>query len=105
MKALRIYTLKNQAMAELYFHKHWQRHLISLPKYQIQVDNVQLEQVQDDETPCRVFALVHTDAGVDMVPLNAVYMQSTDFKEDMAGFPMDSILNVEEVALKDDAVL
>jgi len=93
-------------MADLYFHKHWQRHLISLPKYQIQVDSVQLERVNGTDAPCRVFALVHTDTDeVDMASLNAAYMQSADFKADMDGFPMDSILNVEEVALKADTVL
>lgn len=100
MKALRIYTLKNQAMADLYFNVHWKRHLISLPKYHIQVDNVQLEQVKEPGNPCRVFALVHTEDAVDMETLNAKYMQSDDFKADMAGFDMTAILTVEEVELK-----
>lgn len=100
MKALRIYTLKNQAMADFYFNKHWQRHLISLPKYHIQVDNVQLEQVKEADQPCRVFALVHYEGDDDMATLNAAYMQSDDFKADMAGFDMTAILGVEEVDLK-----
>lgn len=100
MKALRIYTLKNQAMADFYFNKHWQRHLISLPKYHIQVDNVQLEQVKEADQPCRVFALVHTEDGDDMATLNAKYMQSDEFKADMAGYDMTAILNVEEVEMK-----
>lgn len=99
MKALRIYTLKNQAMADLYFNVHWQRHLISLPKYHIQVDSVQLERVKKADAPCRVFALVHTEDTDDMETLNAEYMQSDDFKADMAGFDMPAILNVEEVQL------
>lgn len=100
MKALRIYTLKNQAMADLYFNVHWQRHLISLPKYHIQVDSVHLEQVHEVNQPCRVFALVHTKDADDMETLNAQYMQSDDFKADMAGYDMTAILNVEEVKLK-----
>lgn len=100
MNALRIYTLKNQAMADLYFNVHWQRHLISLPKYHIQVDNVQLEQVNNADKPCRVFAWVHTENDDDMEILNAKYMQSDDFKADMVGFEMTAILNVEEVELK-----
>lgn len=100
MRALRIYTLKNQAMADLYFNVHWQRHLISLPKYHIQVDNVQLERVKQEDESCRVFALVHTEDGDDMETLNAKYMQSDDFKADMAGYDMTAILNVEEVKLK-----
>jgi len=100
VKALRIYTLKNQAMADLYFKVHWQRHLISLPKYHIQVDSVQLEQVKNGDEPCRVFALVHTKDTDDMAALNAEYMQSDDFKADMAGYDMTAILNVEEVKLR-----
>lgn len=100
MKALRIYTLKNQAMADLYFNVHWQRHLISLPKYHIQVEDVQLEQVKEADKPCRVFALVYTENGDDMETLNAKYMQSDDFKDDMEDYDMTAILNVEEVKLK-----
>ncbi|WP_125709612.1 hypothetical protein [Lacticaseibacillus porcinae] len=99
MQALRIYTIRNQAMADLYYHVHWQRHLISLPKYRIQVDQVQLEQVKTADAPCRVFALVHTD---DMATLNDQYMYSDDFKADMAGYDMTAILNVEEVELKSE---
>ena len=100
MQALRIYTLRNQAMADLYFNVHWQRHLVSLPKYQIHVDQVQLEHVKTADAPCRVFALVHTDDADDMATLNAQYMHSDEFKADMAGYDMAAILNVEEVELK-----
>lgn len=100
MKQLRIYTIKDQAQATLYYEKHWQRHLISLPKYHIAVDGVTLEQPEDADANCRVFALVHVEDGWSLEKQNDLYMESDDFKADMAGFPMSAIVSVEQIACR-----
>lgn len=100
MKQLRIYTIKDQEHATLYYEKHWQRHLVSLPKYHILVDDVVLEQSQDADANCRVFAIVHVEDGWSLDKQNALYMKSADFKADMAGFPMSAIVSVEQIACR-----
>lgn len=100
MRQLRIYTLADAESAKTYFDIHWKRHLESLPKHHIQVANVHLE-VQDDKSePTRIFATVFADDQYDLNQLNDDYMKSPEFHEDMDGFDMSKILNVETIDLK-----
>ncbi len=52
MKQVRIYTLKDSQSAEIYFHKHWPRHRISLSAFDIYVNDVYLGE------NCQVIATV-----------------------------------------------
>lgn len=95
MKQLRIYTLKDNASAKDYLENHWDKHLVSLPKFGITVEKVFMED-KDTDGPCHVYAIV---SGEDLHQKNKDYMQSQAFKDDMIGFPMEAIQNVENVDL------
>lgn len=92
---LRIYTINNNKNADIYLDKHWNRHLVSLPKHGITVHNVYKKVGTDGE--CRIFALVSSDG--DLSVQNKEYMDSKDFVEDMAGFDMSAIKSVQEINL------
>ncbi|KRM67630.1 hypothetical protein [Apilactobacillus ozensis] len=96
MKQLRIYTLKDQAAAHEYLENHWTKHLVSLPKFGIHVEKVFGE--NNPSGNCRVFALVSSSQD-NLHELNAKYMQSDAFKDDMQGFDMTKIVSVEDVDL------
>ncbi|MFM2484558.1 hypothetical protein [Celerinatantimonas yamalensis] len=94
MKQLRIYTLKNKSAALEYFQHYWMKHLASLPKFGIAVNDVYLGA---DENANKVMAIVSYPSGSDPKTLDKEYMQCTDFKNDMAGFDLSNIVNVEEI--------
>lgn len=93
MKQLRIYTLKNKTAALEYFKKHWMKHLSSLPKYGIAINDVYLGAGDNAD---KVIAIVSYPSESDAKELDRNYMQSTDFKEDMAGFELSNIIQVDE---------
>ncbi|GLB46276.1 hypothetical protein WR164_02550 [Philodulcilactobacillus myokoensis] len=95
MYQLRIYTIKNKKYAEEYMQKHWKKHLISLPKFNIHVHNVFIENNKEENT--RIFALVSSNDNLH--ELNQKYMHSKEFLDDMKGFNMDAILNVQDIDL------
>lgn len=92
MKQLRIYTLKSQIAALDYFTNHWMKHLSSLPKFGIAVNDVYLG---GEEHENKVFAIVSYAAENDAKVLDMKYMQSDEFKQDMAGFDLSNIVGVE----------
>ncbi|TPR12304.1 hypothetical protein [Apilactobacillus timberlakei] len=96
MKQLRIYTLKDKKSAKEYLSNHWTKHMKSLPKFGINVDNVFMEKNSLDY--CRVFAIVSTEKD-NLIEMNKKYMNSNDFIDDMSGFNMDNIIKVEDINL------
>jgi len=93
MKQLRIYTLKNKAVALDYFQHYWIKHLSSLPKFGIAVNDVYLG---TDDNADKVMAIVNYPAESDPKKLDREYMHSDDFKADMAGFELSNIISVKE---------
>ncbi|GEO57113.1 hypothetical protein [Companilactobacillus bobalius] len=105
MFQLRIYTLKDNEIASLYMNKYWQKHIVSLPKFGIKVEGVFKEKKNSLNDTCRVFALVSFQKNVNAKEKNEEYMNSPEFKEDMKGFSMRNILNVESLDIqKDDSL-
>lgn len=95
MKQVRIYTLRDALSAETYFHTHWPRHMASLPSFDIYVNHVYLGKNH------QVIAVVTYKEGVDIQAINQKYMVSAEFRADMHGFDMSSILNVEEINIQE----
>ncbi|CRH33533.1 Uncharacterized protein BN1183_AV_00310 [Pantoea ananatis] len=95
MKQVRIYTLKDSQSAEIYFHKHWPRHRVSLSAFDIYVNDVYLGE------NCQVIATVTYQEGADIQAINQKYMSSEAFMSDMKGFDMSSILRVDEITIKE----
>lgn len=93
MYQIRIYTLATPAAADEYFTIHWKRHISSLEKFNIHTESVFKETGTDGQT--RVFAVCRFDEGTDMNAVNEAYMKSPEFREDMQGFQMSNIINVE----------
>lgn len=95
MKQVRIYTLKDRQSAEIYFHRHWPRHMVSLPAFGIYVNHVYLGK------ECQVIATVTYQEGAEIEALNQKYMTSKEFMSDMDGFDMSSILRMDEISIKE----
>lgn len=95
MKQVRIYTLKDRQSAEIYFHRHWPRHMVSLPAFGIYVNHVYLGK------ECQVIATVTYQERAEIEALNQKYMTSKEFMSDMDGFDMSSILRVDEISIKE----
>lgn len=93
MKQLRIYTLKNENIATEYFRNHWINHLQSLPKFNIAVNSVYQGKESDSN---KVFAIVTYMGDIPPNELTKQFMESSDFINDMKGFDMKNIINVDE---------
>ena len=91
---LRTYYLADLNSAETYYKIHWKRHLISLPKFGINVEKV----FYSKEEP-KVIALVYYDEGIDAKEANEKYMKSQELRDDMEGFDMKKIIKVDELFL------
>ena len=91
---LRTYFLADLNSAETYYKIHWKRHLISLPKFGINVEKV----FYSKEEP-KVIALVYYDEGIDAKEANEKYMKSQELRDDMEGFDMKKIIKVDELFL------
>ena len=98
MKQIRIYTLKNRKAAEIYFYTHWPRHLISLPKFGVYVNDVYLG---ENEQAHQVIAVGTYQEGSDLHNVNQLYLASEEFRADMEGFNMSDIIRVEEISIKE----
>ena len=91
---LRTYYLADLKSAETYYKIHWKRHLISLPKFGINVEKV----FYSKEEP-KVIALVYYDEGINAKEANEKYMKSQELRDDMEGFDMKKIIKVDELFL------
>jgi hypothetical protein len=96
MKQLRIYTLKDKTSADNYFINCWPKHMVSLPKFGIYVNDVY---VGGNEQSNQVIAVVTLPDGCDVKLLNEEYMKSHDFHEDMSGFNISEIIRVDEICI------
>lgn len=99
MYQVRIYTIKSKNNAEQYFNVQWSRHIVSLKKFNIEVCSVFLENKPDANDCYRIVALVKGNSEKQLSTSNEEFMQSDEFKQDMQGFPMQSIKNVETINL------
>ncbi|WEV51384.1 hypothetical protein OZX69_01270 [Lactobacillus sp. ESL0731] len=97
MYQLRTYTINNSKNAQIYFDVHWSKHISSLKKFGIETCAVFRTMSEQDKQ--QVIAIVKCAAGEDIVSLNDQYMASQEFKDDMRGFDMTAIENVETVDL------
>lgn len=88
--------MKDKNSAKEYLLNHWNKHLKSLPKFNINVEKVFME--NNDNGNCRVFAIVSTNED-NLDSLNKEYMGSQSFLDDMEGFNMENILKVEDFNL------
>ena len=106
MIEIRTYTLGSTEALEQYATVHWTRHITSLAQYGIATHHVWTE--VDGDAP-RLIAVVEYAEGSDPRAVTEQYMSSSEFRGDMAGFPMDQITSVTSVfaqpAASDPAVL
>lgn len=86
---MRTYTLSTPEAATLY-SAVWKAHVISLKKFGIVACGVWTPK----DNPSEVIALVTYEPGVNGAEAGPKYMQSAEFREDMAGFDMSTIVKV-----------
>lgn len=98
MKQLRIYTLQDKISADNYFRNCWPKHMISLPRFGIYVNDVFLGGAGQEN---QIIAVVTLPEGCDVKQLNEAYMQSDDFHSDMAGFDLSGIIRVDEIMISE----
>lgn len=91
MYQLRIYTLKSTEAAQQYLDI-WEKHVISLAKFNIKTHAVYLDQ----ETQKQVLALVSYESKQDPASVSKAYMDSPEFRNDMLGFDFSNFIRVEE---------
>ena len=98
MEQLRIYTLVDKETAENYFKERWSKHIKSLPKFGIEVKGVWIGSTTETEN--QLIAVVSFPDNVDINEVNELYMKSPDFIEEMKGFDISSMINVETKIMK-----
>lgn len=98
MKQLRVYTLKDKESADKYFRSCWPKHMVSLPRFGIYVNDVFLGGAGQEN---QIIAVVTMPDGCDVKELNEKYMKSADFREDMADFHMSDIIKVDEIIINE----
>jgi hypothetical protein len=98
MEQLRIYTLTDKNIAEHYFTKHWKKHLKSLPKFSVQVKGVWIGNTPESEN--QVIAILSFPDDANIEEISDRYMKSPEFADDMAGFDIRKITNVETKIMK-----
>jgi hypothetical protein len=98
MEQLRIYTLTDKNTAEHYFTEHWTKHIGSLPKFGVKVKGFWIGNTPEIEN--QVIALVSFPDGANIEEMTERYMKSRDFADDMAGFDISKITNVETKIMK-----
>ena len=98
MEQLRIYTLADKETAEHYFTERWSKHIVSLPKFGFQFKGVWIGNTPETEN--QVIALVSFPDGANIEEMTERYMKSRDFADDMAGFDISKITNVETKIMK-----
>ncbi len=92
---LRTYSLASPESAARYATEHWSRHLATLPRFGILPLGVWVS--RDD--PTQVLALVSYGPGVDPATADRAYMGNQAFRDDMAGFPIGDIRDVQATTL------
>lgn len=99
MEQLRIYTLADKKTAEHYFTERWSNHLVSLPKFGVEIKGVWIGKTPGTEN--QVIAIISFPDDADIEQITEHYMQSPEFADDMAGFDIkNSVVNVENKLMK-----
>lgn len=89
MYEMRTYTLRTPEAATLYAAV-WHSHVVSLRKFGIVTCGVWTPK----DNNCEVIALVTYEPGVNGAEAGPKFMQSPEFREDMVGFDMSTIVKV-----------
>jgi hypothetical protein len=89
---IRTYTLASPTAAQLYSQR-WKAHISSLEKFDITTIGVW------SSGESQVVALVRYRDGDNPKETTSRYMQSQDFRNDMEGFDMKSIVKVESMLM------
>jgi hypothetical protein len=93
---LRIYTLRSAEALDRYAAIHWARHIGSLEAFGVETRGIWMSR---DGGENRLFALVWYENGADPAKVEAEYMASAAFANDMADFDPHDILDVTAVLL------
>lgn len=96
MFQLRIYDLRSRERLDDYATVHWARHLATFEKFGVTTHGVWTER-GDDAT--RLVALIQYPPGADPDRLTRQVMASTEFADDMAGFDVTDIVDVQSIPL------
>jgi NIPSNAP protein len=97
MFQLRIYTLRSPEALRQYANVHWARHLPTFAAFGVTTHGVWTERSDDTY---RLVALIRYPPGADPARLTEQIMASAEFAEDMAGFDVDDIADVQSLLLE-----
>lgn len=96
MFQLRIYTLRSPDAVQQYATVHWARHLSTFTTFGVTTHGVWTEQSGGAN---RVVALIGYPPGADPDHLTRQIMTSPEFADDMAGFDVGDIVDVQTTLL------
>lgn len=97
MFQLRIYRLRSPERLHDYATVHWARHLATFDGFGVTTHGVWTER-GDDAT--RLVALIQYPPDADPDRLTQRIMASSEFADDMAGFDIDDIMDVQSIPLE-----
>ncbi|GGP73885.1 NIPSNAP family protein [Saccharothrix coeruleofusca] len=96
MYQIRIYTLRTAEALRQYATVHWPRHITSMPSFGVTVHGFWTEHQAGAH---RLIALLSFQEGIDPAEFTAAYLASPELSEDMWGFDIGDIVDVEELLL------
>jgi hypothetical protein len=96
MFQLRMYTLRSPEALQRYATVHWARHLRTFKRFGVTTHGVWTER---NGGVNRLIALVRYPTGADPEQLARRCMASPEFADDMAGFDVDEIVDVQSMLL------
>jgi hypothetical protein len=96
MFQLRIYTLRSPDALRRYADVHWARHLATFATFGVSTHGVWTEH---GDRPTRLVAVIEYPAGADPDELTRHIMASPAFADDMAGFDIADIVDVQTTLL------
>jgi NIPSNAP len=96
MFQLRIYTLRSAEALQQYATVHWFRHLATLTTFGVTTHGVWTDR---SDSANRLVALVGYPPSADPEQLTRHILASPQFADDMVGFDLDEIVDVQTVLL------
>lgn len=96
MIQLRVYTLRSPEALARYAEVHWARHVATFAASGVVIHGVWTEQTDDAR---RLYALIQYPSGADPDDVTRRVMASERFAEDMAGFDVADIVDVQTTLL------
>ncbi len=97
MFQLRIYTLRSPQALRQYAAVHWGRHLKTFPTFGVTTHGVWTEQ---GDGANRLVALIEYPPGTDPDDVTRQALASPEFADDMAGFDVEDIVDVQSMPLE-----